>query len=72
MACAQMVHLVMQCAALQPLLSLAIIQVDQFPERGQELNVLGVPTTILEPGGQRLHGVVPAPYFAGYLLQAQT
>ncbi|MCL4352175.1 MAG: hypothetical protein M1318_05960 [Firmicutes bacterium] len=67
-----MVHLAMECAAWQPLVSVAIIQVDQFPERGQKFNILGVPTTILEPGTQRLQGVVPAPYFAGYLLQAQT
>ncbi len=72
MACVQMVHLAMECAAWQPLVSVAIIQVDQFPERGQKFNILGVPTTILEPGTQRLQGVVPAPYFAGYLLQAQT
>ncbi len=70
MFCAQMVHLALHAAAAQPLLTVKVIQVDQFTDVGMAHGILGVPTTIMEPGLVRFSGSIPGPYFATQVLSA--
>ena len=65
-----MVHLATRIARMQPLVSVRVIQVEDFPALSQSRNVLGVPTVWCEPGPIRFTGNAPAPYFAAQILQS--
>ncbi|MCL4494572.1 MAG: thioredoxin family protein [Firmicutes bacterium] len=57
-------------SAKQPLITVHVIQTDQFPEIAKTHHVMGVPTTWCEPGPYVFTGTVSPQHFAAYLIQA--
>ena len=57
-------------ATRQPLITVQIIQSEQFQDVGRMLHVHQTPTTHCEPGSYGFTGVISPQQFTAYLLQA--